>query len=476
MGSQSMTGAPIGDWGNLPFLILDGCKDALERHRSSQAVLKTARLVNRWWGRWANGAITSLRVTVRPPGLPGCRSNASCALCTVVNKFVGLCELKVQIRNDGDASDLIPLQALKHLARLDLRMDYLSDEVFQRVGGLTALTQLEICGHCQGAQIPDTSLGHLDSLGSLKQLRLQLFGKISDAHLVQIGAWTGLQHLDLSDSTQITDAGMEHLGQLASLTHLDLSGCPQVGGTGFRLVANMTKLRYLDLGNCCLPDSLMMAIGMLTALTFLNFDGFPRPLCRRDAQLSDDGIAHIDGLTSLNHLGLKWCKDVTNMGIAHVGALISLTSLDLDYVSNITDSGLAFVGRLTALRGLSLKHCGRISNEGLYHVGHLACLRRLSLNSCRQVSDEGLLHIGKLTALTWLDLRHCNKISSMGLQVIGKLDSLTYLDIGYVGRIADVQSAQLGGLKMLRRLRLNQGAWDLRRLEQTLTDCKITLW
>eukprot|EP00803_Ostreobium_quekettii_P010044 evm.model.scf_433.1 EVM.evm.TU.scf_433.1 scf_433:16178-17945(+) len=483
-------GEPIGDWGNLPFLILDGCKEALEREKqgSSLAVLGAARLVNSWWSRWANGAVTSVTVSVRPRGqsrhsrprgLPRRQENSSGALRTIASKFVNLRELKVDVWKGGDAGDLIWLQALEHFERLDLKIACLSNKVLQHIGGLTALTHLKIYkGPARDAKTLDIDLGHLDNLVTLKQVCLRLFDSISDAHLVHIGTWTGLRHLDISDSSQITDAGIQHVGQLTSLTHLDLHGCLKVGGGGVRHVAHMTMLLYLDLGQCHIPDSCMMGIGKLRTLTFLNLEA-PRHAYRRaDGHVSDIGFAHVDQLTCLKHLGIKKCTGITNMGIAHVGALASLTNLDMAYVGIIADSGLAIVGRLTALTGLSLKGCRRISNEGLGHIGRLTSLRTLALGGCRQVSDEGLLHIRKLTALTWLSLRQCKGITGAGLEHVSKLESLEYLDLRCVGLITNVHLARLGGLTMLQRLRLTNGDWGegLRRLEQTLWDCRITMW
>ena len=147
-------------------------------------------------------------------------------------------------------------------------------------------------------------------------------------------------------------------------------------------------------------------------------EAFPTPFLRRwlsrdyfddvravslsGTQVTDAGLAHLQGLTRLRWLDLSGTR-VTDVGLAQLHGLTGLQELNLDS-TQITDAGLAHLQGLMGLRWLDLSGT-QVTDVGMSHLQGLASLRRLSFSST-QVTDIGLAHLQVLTRLEWLWLKH----------------------------------------------------------------------
>ena len=104
-------------------------------------------------------------------------------------------------------------------------------------------------------------------------------------------------------------------------------------------------------------------------------------------EITDAGLAHLDGLRRLRRLSLALNENVTNAGFAHLRVLVQLERLDMDF-STITDAGLDHLKGLKRLRHLSLSKT-RITDAGLERLRSLSELESLDLTGTR-VTDAGV--------------------------------------------------------------------------------------
>jgi hypothetical protein len=122
-----------------------------------------------------------------------------------------------------------------------------------------------------------------------------------------------------------------------------------------------------------LGDDTIAQIKGMTGLVSLNLGS---------SKVSDTDLARLDlpGMTRLRHLYLGRTR-VTDAGLAHVKRVTGLRTLDLEY-TRVTDAGLAGLEAMSDLRTLWLEGAG-VGDAGLDRIKGLARLRTLSLAGTR---------------------------------------------------------------------------------------------
>ncbi|HUY92471.1 MAG TPA: leucine-rich repeat domain-containing protein [Pirellulales bacterium] len=110
-----------------------------------------------------------------------------------------------------------------------------------------------------------------------------------------------------------------------------------------------------------------------------------------NSQVTDAGLAHLEGLTGLQSLSLDNTQ-ITDAGLARLQELTGLQTLWLDNTP-ITDAGLAHLEGLTGLQSLWLDNT-QITDAGLAQLKRLTGLQWLYLNNT-QVTDAGLAQLGE---------------------------------------------------------------------------------
>jgi Leucine-rich repeat (LRR) protein len=170
--------------------------------------------------------------------------------------------------------------------------------------------------------------------------------------------------------------------------------------------------------------------------------------------ITDEGLAHLRGLTSLKELNLSDC-DFTDAGLSSLAALTNLETLNL--ASSFGDSpriegfGLTSLAGLTKLRVLVLDK-NLIDDAGLTHLKDLKGLKELYLEQT-QVTGPGLASLKDLTGLTLLSLNEASKITDDGLEGLQEVSSLEVLNLrGTLVRGPGLKN--LYGLKKLHTLNL----------------------
>ena len=140
-----------------------------------------------------------------------------------------------------------------------------------------------------------------------------------------------------------------------------------------------------------------------------------------DTETTDDELKNLLAKhTRLRVLNLTRCKQITDAGLVHLKGLTTLEELDLWSCDQITDAGLAHLKGLSNLKVLSLWDCDQITDAGLVHLKGLTTLKWLILNGCKQITDAGLVHLKGLTTLESLYLYRCDKITDAAVSKLEK--------------------------------------------------------
>jgi hypothetical protein len=105
-----------------------------------------------------------------------------------------------------------------------------------------------------------------------------------------------------------------------------------------------------------------------------------------DAQITDDGLEIVRGLTHLQELQLSG-TGITDVGLERLSGLTDLRGLHLTKVG-ITDAGLKYLKRLPRLQTLTLWYVN-VSDKGLEDLKELHELRSLWLHETH-ITDDGV--------------------------------------------------------------------------------------
>ncbi len=150
------------------------------------------------------------------------------------------------------------------------------------------------------------------------------------------------------------------------------------------------------------------------------------------SRITDAGLATLEGMTGLSTLSL-FGTQVTDEGLSHLNGLTNLVTLELS-LTQITDSGWDHLEGLTNLRELDLSGTAT-GDAGLAHVSALGNLAKLSVFGTK-VTDSGLSHLGRLMSLSELDLR-LTKVTDAGLTHLNNLTKLSKLDLRFTNVTSD---------------------------------------
>lgn len=140
--------------------------------------------------------------------------------------------------------------------------------------------------------------------------------KVNDDDLALLQFFPNLQSLNLA-KTSVSEAGLVNIKDLTKLRSLNLNDT-QVIGQGLANLGGLRNLEVLELKNDRITGRELIYIKDLPLQT-LNLEGTP---------LTNLGLTHIKGMTSLKNLNLRGTR-VTNNGILHLRELSKLEKLDL---------------------------------------------------------------------------------------------------------------------------------------------------
>jgi hypothetical protein len=149
---------------------------------------------------------------------------------------------------------------------------------------------------------------------------------------------------------QVTDENLAYVGQMSGLEELSISWGFHLKDKGLRQLSGLKRLRVLEVDQSETTDASLEAIGKLTNLEELRLGG---------QGFSDQGLAHLEGLTHLRVLWLEHRKPQTKD--ANLESLARLKDLkELDLIGwRLTDRAMA---NLRGLKRLKVVRLG-IPNE-----------------------------------------------------------------------------------------------------------------
>jgi hypothetical protein len=193
--------------------------------------------------------------------------------------------------------DLVHLQGLVGLKRLDLVGTPITDAGLVHLRGLSSLQWLELTG----THVTDKGLAEIRGLHDLEWLYLN-YTKISDTGLKQLQGLSRLKTLQLG-GTAITDRGLHHLEKLPQLSTLTLYNT-RLTGEGLKQLASFPVISDLNLANTHVGDAGLVDLAELRHLRTLTLDG---------TEVSDAGLSHLKRLMQIESVYLRNTK-VTEAG------------------------------------------------------------------------------------------------------------------------------------------------------------------
>ncbi|KAK9866871.1 hypothetical protein WJX84_004963 [Apatococcus fuscideae] len=298
--------------------------------------------------------------------------------------------------------NIIRLETLTQLRELDLSFNvHIKGKPLSQFQALTSIS-LQRC-----ESICAEGLQSLADVPDLASLCLHTAFQHSEKSRQALLKMQKLQHLDLSKAIGFTVAQMRDLAGLPLLTSLilqDVRGNDAVGPRALlAAVQNGQRLRLLDVsGHDGLDTHVLDALSTLTNLQELHLRS------SGPAEGPGDSISRLTKLTLLAAKHCPWARDST---VDSWSTLQCLQTLLLSYNLGIGDASLCSIGRFTTLEHLELCSCANLTGKGFRHLTSLQRLQHLRLRALP--ATKGMLgHVAKLRALKLLDLTSCKSLDS----------------------------------------------------------------
>ncbi len=225
-----------------------------------------------------------------------------------------------------------------------------------------------------------------------------------------------------SDIVEQVEARVEELGGTIDYDDGRIVGIdiPESSATDddAALFAQCKHLQSLSLHSAFLENDALLHAATLPRLT---------KLAIRFANITDEGLMHLQDSVDLEILDLRGCVQITDAGLVHVAGLTNLRVLQLQTPA-VTDAGVVQLAGLKKLESLSLEHCA-VTEQGLAIVAQLPRVRDLSLMENQILEDAHLKPLGALTGLTDLSLRW-TPIDGSGMTYLTSLNEMERLNLG----------------------------------------------
>lgn len=316
------------------------------------------------------------------------------------------------------------LEAFPHLTYLDLRSSTLSDDGLKVVSQLPAVEFLDL-GEATG--FTDDGLKHVAACPKLKEVHFRLT-PLTGAGFPHLAASRTLEVLQLR-RMKLTDAGMTGLARVPNLKELWLVDTAVTDAGVKNLAATKSLENFFLIFDRPTPgdpisDRTLECVAGAGTLKNIGLGSSGRP-----DELTDDGLRHLAGLKQLEDLSLSG-KKLTGSGFRHLAGG-NLKRVHLGYGGTdggITDDGLAGVAKLATLQLLNLWGNKAVSDAGLAHLKNLTNLETLNLQDTG-VTGPGLAHLAKCGKLEQLNLGKA-PVTDAGIDNLPALPKLTHLWLG----------------------------------------------
>ena len=245
---------------------------------------------------------------------------------------------------------------------------------------------------------------------------------------------TAVQTVALS-GTEIDLNRLASLSKGPILRQLKLDGAP-LSDEGLAMIASLSSLEELSLERCECSDRLFEVLADSKKLKRLRL---------RSLSLSDLGLVKLSALDRLELLEITDCTGFSQLGLESIASLTKLRSLTLSGQS-VGDSVLLKLKSLSNITSLALRHAP-ISNEGFRVLEHFPKLKELDVYGT-SVSSDFLANIPYPASLIKMKLRSTSIASKQIVQGIARFENVSALDLGE----NDLDATAIGSIAQLEKL------------------------
>lgn len=215
----------------------------------------------------------------------------------------------------------------------------------------------------------------------------------------------------------------------------------QVNNDWLPHLTGLTSLRRLDLANCDITGAGLRHLSGLTGLQNLNLTLTP---------VADDGLQHLSGMTELRSLGLA-STQCTGTGFEHLTALKKLESVNFHFTP-LNDAGLAAICRIPISDRLWFAHT-HFTDAGAEHLARLKKLQRCGIGSKEDASSGEA--VAALSQLPLVDLSLLDRQATpLGIAHAAKIATLRKFDVAYAPTVGDESMPLIAGMPKLQEFRL----------------------
>ena len=273
---------------------------------------------------------------------------------------------------------------------------------------------------------------------------------MDDAALDVISHCAPLEFLELVNCRRISDAGIIALlrGQPA-VRALLLGGCTGLTDTTCHALAGLRELEDLRLVRCeALTDEGVAAVGQIVSLEHLNLND--------STGVGSKTVRAVAHLPRLRELRLAGTAPISDEALRELGEAQTLEALSLAEHRNIGAAGLFEICGLERLVELGLRHCLNLVDDALAELARRPTLRVLDVAGCTQLSRAGLAHLARITTLCELGLAYAPSVNDETVELLTSLKELVVLSVAYCPALTSAGLAKLAALPALKQVDVRQ--------------------
>lgn len=147
--------------------------------------------------------------------------------------------------------------------------------------------------------------------------------------------------------------------------------------------------------------------------------------------VTDADLALIAALPGVEEIDLSQTK-ISDIGLEHLKGLSSVRELSLHYAEFVTDSGIAHITSWKNLQRLTLRGT-KVTSRVFGHIALLTSLKQLDIADT-EVTDSGFEELAELNKLETLAIGG-NRILGPALDLLRLVPSLRHLDVSGIQRV-----------------------------------------
>jgi hypothetical protein len=301
------------------------------------------------------------------------------------------------------------------LRSLKIESSFITDEQLHfTLSHLKRITKFELVVLDDECQLSSAGVSNSvgDYLNDLQELKIQASAAINTSTLeVFASKLTKLETFFLEFCSNVDDDGIFAISKMESLTSLKILNCQDITSAGFGHIASMVNLRELGV-EFASPFSDENLRQICTNCPLI------RRLSVSRCDVSNEGLAKLNSLQSLEALSLNYLRISDQTIIEHVCCLKSLSELDISS-NKVTDVAVEKIClNLGGLTKLNVSFCHSLTNDCLEHLTKLVHLRELGARGIdfSLPASHSFLKATKSNLKTF----HCSGLCSSLVQILAE--------------------------------------------------------